>query len=91
MVLHPCIIEILGFQDTIESYRFANQDIAFLQFLTRHESFTECEQKYFLDELSVMISVMMYSPTNASIDRFKAEFNRAAAYDIRKLMIRFEN
>ena len=32
-----------------------------------------------------------HSPTNASIDRFKAEFNQAIAYDIRKLMIRFDH
>ena len=35
--------------------------------------------------------IAYHSPANASIDRFKAEFNRAIAYDIRKLMIRFDH
>ena len=35
--------------------------------------------------------IAYHSPTNASIDRFKTEFNRAVAYDIKKLMIRFDH
>ena len=35
--------------------------------------------------------IAYHSPTNASIDRFKAEFNRAVMYDIKKLMIRFDH